>query len=41
MIIHIVNGGVNMPAFGVILKGGEVDDLLAFLQTRPIRRLEL
>jgi len=34
MVIRIVNGGVNMPAFGAILKPGEVDSLVAFLQSR-------
>jgi ubiquinol-cytochrome c reductase cytochrome b subunit len=34
MTIRIVNGGVNMPAFGATLKPGEIDDLVAFLQSR-------
>jgi ubiquinol-cytochrome c reductase cytochrome b subunit len=34
MIIRIVNGGVNMPAFGGSLKPDEVDKLVAFLQSR-------
>ncbi|MHB8523664.1 MAG: cytochrome b N-terminal domain-containing protein [Limisphaerales bacterium] len=38
MTIRIVNGGVNMPAFGAMLKPEEIDDLVAFLQTRKIQR---
>jgi ubiquinol-cytochrome c reductase cytochrome b subunit len=38
MTIRIVNGGVNMPAFGAMLKPQEIEDLLAFLQTRKIQR---
>jgi ubiquinol-cytochrome c reductase cytochrome b subunit len=34
MIIRIVNGGNNMPAFGSTLKPAEIDDLVAFLKTR-------
>jgi len=34
MVIRIVNGGVNMPAFGAALKPGEIDNLVAFLQSR-------
>jgi ubiquinol-cytochrome c reductase cytochrome b subunit len=34
MTIRIANGGVNMPAFGATLKPGELDDLVAFLQSR-------
>jgi ubiquinol-cytochrome c reductase cytochrome b subunit len=34
MIIRIVNGGVNMPAFGATLKPGEINDLVAFLESR-------
>ena len=34
MIIRIVNGGVNMPAFGATLKPGEINDLVAFLRSR-------
>ena len=34
LIIRIVNGGTNMPAFGPSLKPGELDDLVAFLQSR-------
>jgi ubiquinol-cytochrome c reductase cytochrome b subunit len=39
MVIRIVNGGTNMPAFGPSLKPGELDDLVAFLETRkrPLR----
>ena len=35
----IVNGGTNMPVFGPSLKPGELDALVAFLQSRkrPIR----
>ena len=36
MIIRILNGGTNMPAFGRILSPGEVNDLVAFLQTRHL-----
>ena len=38
MIIRIVNGGVNMPAFGAKLKPEEIEELVAFLQTRKIQR---
>ena len=34
MIIRISNGGTNMPGFGATLKPGEMDDLVAFLQSR-------
>jgi ubiquinol-cytochrome c reductase cytochrome b subunit len=39
MIIRIVNGGGNMPAFGSSLKSQELDALVAFLESRkrPIR----
>jgi ubiquinol-cytochrome c reductase cytochrome b subunit len=39
IIIRIVNGGGNMPAFGSSLKPQEIDALVAFLQSRkrPIR----
>lgn len=31
---RFVNGGVHMPAFGATLKPGEIDDLVAFLESR-------
>jgi ubiquinol-cytochrome c reductase cytochrome b subunit len=34
LIIRIVNGGVNMPAFGATLKPAEIDDLVTFLESR-------
>lgn len=34
MTIRILNGGYNMPAYGSILEPGELDALLAFLQSR-------
>ena len=34
MVIRIVNGGVNMPAFGNMLKPAEIDALVAFLSSR-------
>src|SRR6201997_4959396 len=34
LVIRIVNGGTNMPAFGSSLKPGELDALVAFLETR-------
>jgi ubiquinol-cytochrome c reductase cytochrome b subunit len=34
IIIRIVNGGVNMPAFGNNLTPQDVDNLVAFLQSR-------
>jgi len=34
MTIRIVNGGVNMPAFGATLKPEEITDLVAFLESR-------
>jgi len=39
IIIRIVNGGGNMPAFGSSLKPPEIDALVAFLESRkrPIR----
>jgi ubiquinol-cytochrome c reductase cytochrome b subunit len=36
MTIRIVNGGVNMPAFGPALKPEEVSDLVAFLLSRKV-----
>jgi ubiquinol-cytochrome c reductase cytochrome b subunit len=38
MVIRIVNGGKNMPAFGEILKPGEIDCLVAFLSSRRRER---
>jgi ubiquinol-cytochrome c reductase cytochrome b subunit len=39
IVIRIVNGGNNMPAFGSSLKPEEIDVLVAFLQSRkrPLR----
>ncbi len=37
MIIRISNGGNNMPAFAANLAPGDMDDLVAFLQTRHTR----
>jgi len=34
MVVRIINGGTNMPAFATILMPGEMDDLVAFLQSR-------
>jgi ubiquinol-cytochrome c reductase cytochrome b subunit len=34
MVIRIVNGGVNMPAFGSTLKPADIDNLVAFLSSR-------
>ncbi|MCR6654602.1 MAG: cytochrome b N-terminal domain-containing protein [Opitutus sp.] len=34
IIIRIVNGGRNMPAYGNILQPGEIDALVAFLKSR-------
>jgi ubiquinol-cytochrome c reductase cytochrome b subunit len=34
LVIRIVNGGTNMPAYGPSLKPGELDALVAFLETR-------
>jgi ubiquinol-cytochrome c reductase cytochrome b subunit len=36
MIIRILNGGNNMPAFSNTLKPDEVDDLVMFLQSRRL-----
>jgi ubiquinol-cytochrome c reductase cytochrome b subunit len=36
MIIRILNGGQNMPGFGGILHPAEVNDLVAYLQTRRL-----
>ena len=36
MIIRILNAGQNMPAFGGILHPDEVNDLVAYLQTRRL-----
>ncbi len=38
MVIRIVNGGVNMPAYGATLKPEEINDLIAFLQSRKSRQ---
>jgi ubiquinol-cytochrome c reductase cytochrome b subunit len=39
LVIRIVNGGTNMPAFGSSLKPQELDELVAFLESRkrPLR----
>jgi ubiquinol-cytochrome c reductase cytochrome b subunit len=37
MVIRIVNGGDNMPAFGSSLKPQEIDALVSFLQSRKRR----
>ena len=34
IVIRIVNGGVNMPAFGSSLKPEDIDALTAFLLSR-------
>jgi ubiquinol-cytochrome c reductase cytochrome b subunit len=34
MVVRIVNGGNNMPAFGSTLKPNEIDCLVAFLSSR-------
>lgn len=34
MIIRIVNGGNNMPAFGNMIKPDELSDIVSFLETR-------
>lgn len=38
LVLRIVNGGNNMPAFGNILKPVELDALVAFLKTRHRRQ---
>ena len=37
MTVFIMNGGYNMPPFAAVLKAGEADDLLAFLQSRTAK----
>ena len=39
LVIRIVNGGVNMPAFGSSLKPDELADIVAFLETRTQHRM--
>ncbi len=39
LVLRIVNGGKNMPAFGRILKPRELDALVAFLETRHRARV--
>jgi ubiquinol-cytochrome c reductase cytochrome b subunit len=34
MVIRILNGGYNMPAYGAILAPGELDAIIAFLESR-------
>jgi mono/diheme cytochrome c family protein len=36
MILRIANGGMNMPAYAANLTPGQMDALVAFLQTRKI-----
>ncbi len=36
MVIRIMNGGTNMPAFGGILHPDQVNSLIAYLQTRRL-----
>jgi sulfocyanin len=36
MIIRIMNGGENMPSFARILSASELNDLVAFLQSRNV-----
>ncbi len=38
MTIRIVNGGNNMPAFGGILPAQDLKSILAFLETRTVKR---
>ncbi len=38
MITRIVNGGVNMPAYGSSLKPDELDAVVSFLQSRTRTR---
>jgi ubiquinol-cytochrome c reductase cytochrome b subunit len=40
MIIRIVNGGVNMPAYGATIKPDEIANLVAFLESRKMRQIE-
>jgi ubiquinol-cytochrome c reductase cytochrome b subunit len=36
MILRIANGGVNMPAYAANLTPEQMDEIVAFLQTRKI-----
>jgi ubiquinol-cytochrome c reductase cytochrome b subunit len=38
LILRIANGGVNMPAFAQNLSPGEMNDLIAFLESRTAKR---
>lgn len=40
MILRIANGGVNMPAFGSMLKPEEIEEIVTFLETRSDSRNE-
>lgn len=40
MVIRIVNGGTNMPAFGNNLKPKQMDELIAFLQSRTRKNVQ-